>query len=146
MLSSYVSVPAIVLILLVVGGLTVGAVIAYLAAPNRKRLAVLEAALDRARAEHRSYRAEVTDHFRTTSELVASMTESYKAVYDHLVKGARSLSDGRSTIEQERFGVPVLTERTVDIGLPSEPRPKGDDPTASGEERIVDETADDVPR
>ena len=146
MLSSYVSVPAIVLVLLVVGGLTVGAIISYLAAPNRKRVALLEAELARARSEHRSYRERVTDHFRTTSDLVANMTASYKAVYDHLAQGARSLSDGQSTIEREKFGVPILTDPTLDIGPPSEPQPRADDPASSGEGRPVDEPVDDLRR
>ncbi len=39
------------------------------------------------------YRDQVTQHFMQTSSLVQTMTESYRAVYEHLATGARHLCD-----------------------------------------------------
>ena len=37
------------------------------------------------------YRDQVTQHFMRSSELVQEMTQSYRAVYEHLASGAREL-------------------------------------------------------
>lgn len=43
------------------------------------------------RGEFDAYRSEVTEHFVETAELVNALTRNYKAVYDHLEKGAYDL-------------------------------------------------------
>ncbi len=48
------------------------------------------------------YKSKVDDHFVETAALINQMTQSYKAVYDHLEKGAFSLV-GKETL-QERLG------------------------------------------
>ena len=47
-----------------------------------------------------SYQAKVTEHFLTTASLVNSMTESYKAVHEHLAQGASELCDAQVTVAQ----------------------------------------------
>ncbi len=38
-----------------------------------------------------NYREEVTNHFKTTAELIEQMTASYRAVYEHLARGSEAL-------------------------------------------------------
>jgi len=109
----YVPVVAIAVLLL---GILVGAVAARLVLPSRRQLRRLTAELETARAEHAAYRASVTTHFETTSDLVASMTASYKAVYDHLAAGAQTLCDGSKALEDGQFGAPRLVfDQRVDV-------------------------------
>ena len=88
-------------------GLVGGAVLARLILPSRKRLRELVSELDQARSEHQAYRAEVSEHFEKTSDLVASMTASYKAVYDHLAVGAQTLCRD-AALGAGRFPAPRL--------------------------------------
>jgi len=45
------------------------------------------------RDEHEQFRDEVTEHFAETAQLVNRLTDSYKAVFDHLSSGAQKLTD-----------------------------------------------------
>lgn len=47
--------------------------------------------LRRAREEHEAYRGEVSAHFSGTSDLLRDLTLQYRAVYDHLARGAGAL-------------------------------------------------------
>lgn len=121
-------------------GVIVGAIVTRLVLPSRRQLRRLSSELEALRAEHASYRANVTRHFETTSELVANMTASYKAVYDHLADGAQNLCDGSKTLESGQFGAPRLVfDQRVDVErLQTEtPHAASDAPpaaaTASGE-------------
>jgi uncharacterized membrane-anchored protein YhcB (DUF1043 family) len=58
-------------------------------ANDSQQLAKLQSELD-------SYREEVTEHFVKTAHLVNELTHSYKAVYDHLEKGAYTLVDSET--------------------------------------------------
>jgi uncharacterized membrane-anchored protein YhcB (DUF1043 family) len=44
-------------------------------------------------AEHKRLKEDVMEHFVTTANLVNDMTDSYKAVFDHLNEGAGNLVD-----------------------------------------------------
>jgi uncharacterized membrane-anchored protein YhcB (DUF1043 family) len=48
-------------------------------------------ALKRTREELEGYRARVASHFGGTSRLLRELTLQYRAVYDHLAEGARTL-------------------------------------------------------
>lgn len=102
---------------ILIGGILFGALVARIVLPSRKQLRRLTADLEKLRAEHHAYRVRVTGHFETTSELVANMTASYKAVYDHLATGARSLCEPSKALEAGEFGAPRLVfDDRVDIG------------------------------
>ena len=58
---------------------------------NSKRLKDLQDKLDAKTEELEVYREDVSDHFLRTAELVDNLTQSYKAVYDHLEGGAYQL-------------------------------------------------------
>ena len=98
-------------------GLLAGALAARLVLPSRRRIRELSAALDEARNELAAYRASVSDHFEKTSELVATMTASYKAVYDHLAVGARTLCQDNDSLAIGRFAAPRLVlDQDVTVG------------------------------
>ncbi len=52
-------------------------------------------------AQHQQFRDEVNHHFVETAELINRMTDSYKAVFDHLSRGAERLVEDR--VVQERM-------------------------------------------
>jgi uncharacterized membrane-anchored protein YhcB (DUF1043 family) len=107
---------------ILVAGLFVGALAARLVLPSRSQLRRLMADLEKLRAEHEAYRLNVTHHFETTSELVANMTASYKAVYDHLATGARSLCEPTKALQATEFGAPRLVfEDRFDVGAADAP-------------------------
>lgn len=58
---------------------------------NSRRLKKLQDELDAKTEELEIYREDVSDHFLKTAELVDNLTQSYKAVYDHLEGGAYQL-------------------------------------------------------
>ncbi len=49
--------------------------------------------------ENQQFREEVNQHFVQTAELINQLTDSYKAVFDHLSDGAERLVD-QKTIEE----------------------------------------------
>jgi len=51
-------------------------------------------------AEHKRLQEEVMEHFVTTANLVNDMTDSYKAVFDHLNEGATKLVDNTELRER----------------------------------------------
>jgi uncharacterized membrane-anchored protein YhcB (DUF1043 family) len=61
---------------------------------KRERILELEARLDAAQQARAEYEAEVTEHFARTGELLTRMTDDYRAVYNHLARGADELCDG----------------------------------------------------
>ncbi len=82
------------LIALAVGAL-IGLLLGRRLSPDRIRCQALEQELEAARAEASDYREEVAGHFSRTSELVHDLTLQYRAVYDHLADGARTLCPER---------------------------------------------------
>jgi uncharacterized membrane-anchored protein YhcB (DUF1043 family) len=63
-------------------------------------LAEERAAHDKARSEYEAYRKQVADHFGETSERLHDLTLQYRAVYEHLAKGATELCpEGFSKLE-----------------------------------------------
>lgn len=62
-------------------------------------------------AEHKKLQEEVMEHFVTTANLVNDMTDSYKAVFDHLNKGAGKLVDS----EELRERLPLEDARVITL-------------------------------
>ncbi len=52
------------------------------------------------RRENEQFRNEVSEHFVETARLINQMTDSYKAVFDHLSKGADKLVDDKILAER----------------------------------------------
>lgn len=72
-------------------GLLAGIFIGRLEGFSKKERDDLKSQLEQAREELTSHKQQVADHFIKTSTLVNNMTESYRAVYDHLAQGASTL-------------------------------------------------------
>ena len=86
--------PAWVWVLVVVSLLLGGGIGFALAArrlPAVRRSQELQTELDKMKAEMTAYRGQVNQHFSQTSELFQSLTERYRAVYQHLATGAHGL-------------------------------------------------------
>jgi uncharacterized membrane-anchored protein YhcB (DUF1043 family) len=74
-------------------GLVLGCIGAYLFFGRYSHTAKLREELSELRERFADYRDQVTQHFMRTSELVQEMTQSYRAVYEHLATGAQELCD-----------------------------------------------------
>lgn len=83
--------------MLFVGGVVTGLLVGMFVLPAGREAKRLASELDKLRAEYDDYKREVTGHFQKSSELFAGMTQSYKAVYDHLAGGARELCETPET-------------------------------------------------
>ena len=115
-------------------GLVLGLVAGNFALPSVRRARRLQTEIETLRGEQERYQYQVTEHFQTTAVLLGDLTSSYKAVYEHLASGARSLSD--PALSAHGFGVPRLIVDGVEPDrLPQEPIAHDTDP-------IVVETAD----
>lgn len=87
--------PVFGLVILVLG-IGAGFFIGRTANTAAKQAAQLSVELAAARDELARHRQQVNEHFTRTGELVTAMTENYRAVYEHLAKGARSLCTGEA--------------------------------------------------
>ncbi len=75
-------------------GLVLGCIGSYLFLGRYSHTAKLREELSELRMRFSDYRDQVTQHFMRTSELVQEMTQSYRAVYEHLATGAQELCEG----------------------------------------------------
>ena len=82
-------------ILFTVLGAMAGSIITYLVVARHGRTRKLQDELDQLKDRFTDYRDHVTQHFMRTSELVHEMTQSYRAVYEHLALGAQNLCGGQ---------------------------------------------------
>jgi len=85
-------------VLLVGGGFLIGLALGRSSNKAERRVRELEGELETARAEHAGYRAEVSAHFGRSSELFRDMTAQYRAVYEHLADGARTLCPDKTDV------------------------------------------------
>jgi uncharacterized membrane-anchored protein YhcB (DUF1043 family) len=85
-----------------VAGLIVGASIAAIVTKSRGGSSESVASIKR---ENEAFRDEVNEHFVQTAELINQLTDSYKAVFDHMSEGAEKLVDPE-----------VIRERLPDVG------------------------------
>lgn len=82
--------------IIAVVALIVGTVIGYLlgrSGGNDNRQLELIEQLDETQRELADYKEKVTSHFEETANLVSGLTESYKAVHQHLAKSSVELCD-----------------------------------------------------
>jgi uncharacterized membrane-anchored protein YhcB (DUF1043 family) len=98
-------------------GLVLGCIGAYLYLGHYSNTAKLREELSELRERFSDYRDQVTQHFMRTSELVQEMTQSYRAVYEHLATGAQELCEG----EVETPSLDTLDKDLLaDIGHPAD--------------------------
>lgn len=129
-------------------GLAAGYVLHYFLNPDHDRNKALEAELQTLRQESSRYREQVTEHFQRTSTLVQDMTQSYRAVYEHLASSSQQLCGDRVSNPQldlpERGRLPGTpdtenTESATPAQAQPEPARERDTPDDH------DETHGDVP-
>ncbi len=78
-------------------GFAIGAFTVYLLLlPDHQQRRRLQAEIDRLNAELKAYREQVYQHFRRTSDLFQGLTSSYRAIYEHMAGGVRSLCSAES--------------------------------------------------
>ena len=128
--------------LLVVAAVAAGLGFAFgrIGGPAARRARALEralaeerASLDKLRGAYEAYRKRVADHFGETSERLHDLTLQYRAVYEHLAKGATELCpEGFSKLEGG-LGLDALPEeiapRAASAEAPAEAR-DSEPPTA----------------
>lgn len=88
-----------------------GIVFSIILIPSRRRNEETVEELTKTEREFAAYREEVGRHFNKTAELVNTMTESYRSVYQHLAEGAQSLCDDRVRQAAVQFSEPKLVEQ-----------------------------------
>jgi len=76
-------------------GIAAGMFIGQLDDMKRKQREELQKKLEHAEQELLDHKRKVTEHFVKTSTLVNNMTESYKAIHNHLSIGAETLCDSQ---------------------------------------------------
>jgi uncharacterized membrane-anchored protein YhcB (DUF1043 family) len=126
-------------------GLAAGYAIHYFLNPDHDRNQALEAELAAARQESSRYREQVVQHFQRTSELVQDMTQSYRAVYEHLAGSSQQLCGDR--FDNPRLDLPdrgrlpgtAEQDEAAPAARPEPPSQAGDGTEAS------EETHGDVP-
>lgn len=89
-------------------------------------------AIARIRRDNERFRQEVDAHFIQTAELINQLTDSYKAVFDHLSDGAERLVD-RDAVRERMPQVSAREVRLRHIGAPREHPEKPPDDAADGE-------------
>ncbi|HTF35368.1 MAG TPA: DUF1043 family protein [Myxococcota bacterium] len=128
--------PILLLAILVLGGaalagLLVGRTSGRAAA---KRCHELEEELAASQAALGKYRSEVGAHFGQTSELLRAMTHHYRAVYEHLAEGARTLCPEQATGLGAGLDLALLPEEAQDPGETAAPQaiaPREDGPNGT---------------
>jgi len=84
---------------------------------NRQKNALQQKLYD-TEQQLKNYESQVTEHFLKTASLVNSMTESYKAVHEHLSQGARQLCDSQVTVAQLEMPATKLLDSTKKADTP----------------------------
>lgn len=85
-------------------GLVAGFLLTRTFHPQEKQRRELEEKLQRVLDEHKQYQQDVTKHFITTSELVNTLTESYRGLHEHLASSAMHLAN------------PEISRQLIDAG------------------------------
>jgi len=99
----------------VVIGLMVGATAAWLWLDRKSGSADSVETLKR---ENERFREEVNEHFVQTAELINQLTDSYKAVFDHLSEGAEKLVDEKAVRER----MPQVSDEEIRLKRLGAPR------------------------
>ncbi len=81
-------------------GIIAGLYFARLDDVSNKQKKALQQKLESAEQQLKAYQSQVTEHFLKTASLVNSMTDSYRAVHEHLAMGARALCDNQVNVAQ----------------------------------------------
>ncbi|TQV80212.1 DUF1043 family protein [Exilibacterium tricleocarpae] len=117
-------------------GCVVGALLSRSLNPREKQNRDLEQRLQQAEQRLSGYQQEVTEHFAQTSQLVNSLTQSYREVHEYLASSALKLSNpdvSRQILEAGKGKLPSDNSTVIDKDnfepprdwAPKEPGSKG---------------------
>lgn len=87
--------------------------------------------------ENEIFRDQVNEHFVQTAELINQLTDSYKAVFDHLSEGAEKLVDEKAVRERmpqvsaEEIRLKRLGAPREEVGVTDEENRASDDETSA---------------
>ena len=96
-------------------GSFIGCILTYTIVARNNRTHQLQIELNELTNDFRDYRDQVTHHFMRSSELVQVMTQSYRAVYEHLASGAQHLCGDNEAAALHH----AATSRVTAEGAPS---------------------------
>lgn len=84
----------------------------------------LKDSLNQVQSEFDTYKAEVTQHFTKTAELVNSMTDNYRNVHTHLAGGAQTLCSGALQLESmnDKDALEAQVEEVIESAATEEVR------------------------
>lgn len=105
----------------VIVGLLIGGVVVWLWMDRRASNPNTVQALKR---ENECFREEVNEHFIQTAALINQLTDSYKAVFDHLSEGAEKLVDEKAVRER----MPQVGTEEIRLKRLGAPREDGGEP------------------
>ena len=94
-------------------GIAAGLFIGQLDDLKRKQHEEMQHKLESAEKELVDYKSKVTEHFVQTSVLVNNMTDSYKAIHDHLSTGAGTLCDSQLDVAKLNISEVNVIEKQV---------------------------------
>lgn len=77
--------------------------------------------VEKLKRENAAFREEVNEHFIQTAELINQLTDSYKAVFDHLSEGAEKLVDQEAVRER----MPQVSDEEIRLKRLGSPRDYG---------------------
>lgn len=97
---------------------------------NRQKK-IMQQKLELTEQQLNTYKSQVAEHFLKTASLVNSMTESYKAVHEHLAHGARELCDTGVTGDQ----LEMPEAKLVDVAVTAQEKPLSDEQVRFLEQR-----------
>jgi len=120
-------------------GVVAGLYFARLDDVSNKQKNALQQKLDQAEQQLETYKSQVTEHFLKTASLVNSMTESYKAVHEHLALGARALCDSPVNVAQLEMPATKLLDSA------NEQEPAKDQPKPVREAEIAEKQTSAAP-
>ena len=111
----------ILALLALLAGLAGGYFIGRATSAGARRSAQLDQELQEARGELDRFRIRVVEHFTTTANLINRLTADYRAVHDHLSRGAQQLAGGQvprleslSPGEPELIAPPVMVDELLE--------------------------------
>ena len=121
-------------------GVIAGLYFARLDDVSNKQKMALQQKLESAEQQLKAYQSQVTEHFLQTASLVNSMTDSYRAVHEHLAMGARELCDSQVNVAQLEMPSTQLLDNTA--AAPTEKDKPVVEPKTHVSEKEVELTAE----